>query len=94
MSKGYIDADGHIMEKAEDIIRYLEEPWRSLEPVIARRLLPSGDQFHTPRIRRQGIFDEAVGSGHWLEYFDKTGIEFTASGPFRARSSIDAKRSS
>ena len=29
MSKGYVDADGHIMEKAEKLIQYLEEPWRS-----------------------------------------------------------------
>jgi hypothetical protein len=30
MTRGYVDADGHIME----LITYLEEPWRSLEPVI------------------------------------------------------------
>ena len=34
MAKGYIDADGHIMEKADELISYLEEPWRSAEPVI------------------------------------------------------------
>ena len=48
MSKGYVDADGHIMEKAEELIKYLEEPWRSAEQVIPRRLLPTGDDFHTP----------------------------------------------
>jgi len=77
MSKGYVDADGHIMEKAEDLIKYLEEPWRSAEPVIPRRLLPTGDDFHTPRIRRKGIFNEAVGPEHWLDYLAKTGLEFT-----------------
>ena len=41
MSKGYVDADGHIMEKAEELIKYLEEPWRSAEQVIPRRLLPT-----------------------------------------------------
>ena len=61
MAKGYIDADGHIMEKADELISYLEEPWRSAEPVVPRRLLPTGDDFHTPRIRRKGIFNEAVG---------------------------------
>jgi hypothetical protein len=45
MTRGYVDADGHIW--SEELITYLEEPWRSLEPVIPRRLLPSGDQFHT-----------------------------------------------
>ncbi|TMA78739.1 MAG: hypothetical protein E6J74_41355 [Deltaproteobacteria bacterium] len=77
MSKGYVDADGHIMEKAEELIKYLEEPWRSAEPVIPRRLLPTGDDFHTPRIRRKGIFNEAVGPEHWLDYLAKTGLEFT-----------------
>ena len=77
MSKGYVDADGHIMEKADELIQYLEEPWRSAEPVIARRLLPTGDDFHTPRIRRKGIFNEAVGPEHWLDYLAKTGLEFT-----------------
>jgi len=77
MSKGYVDADGHIMEKAEELIQYLEEPWRSADPVIPRRLLPTGDDFHTPRIRRKGIFNEAVGPEHWLDYLAKTGLEFT-----------------
>ena len=77
MSKGYVDADGHIMENPQELIRYLEEPWRSAEPVVPRRLLPSGDDFHTPRIRRKGIFNEAVGPEHWLDYLAKTGLEFT-----------------
>jgi predicted TIM-barrel fold metal-dependent hydrolase len=84
MSRGYVDADGHIMEKAEELITYLEEPWRSLEPVIPRRLLPSGDQFHTPRMRRKGIFDESVGPEKWLEYLEKTGLEFTVLYPTAA----------
>ena len=84
MSKGFIDADGHIMEKAERLIQYLDEPWRSLEPVIPRRLLPSGDQFHTPRMRRKGIFIEDVGPDDWLKYLDKTGLEFTVLYPTAA----------
>src|SRR4029077_20351546 len=77
MSKGYIDADGHIIEKAEELIKYLEEPWRMAEPVIPRRLLPTGDDFHTPRIRRKGIFNEAVCPEHSLEYLEKTRVELT-----------------
>jgi predicted TIM-barrel fold metal-dependent hydrolase len=72
------------MEKPDELITYLEEPWRSLEPVIPRRLLPSGDQFHTPRIRRKGIFDESVGPDKWLEYLEKTGLEFTVLYPTAA----------
>ena len=50
----YVDADGHIMEKTADLISYLEEPWRSNETVAERRLLPSLDEFHTPRFRKKG----------------------------------------
>ena len=84
MSKGYVDADGHVMEKAEELIQYLEEPWRSLEPVIPRRLLPTGDEFHTPRIRRKGIFVESVGPEDWLNYLDKTGLDLTVLYPTAA----------
>jgi hypothetical protein len=50
----YVDADGHIMEKAADFIGYLEEPWRSADTVAERRLLPSLDEFHTPQLRKKG----------------------------------------
>ena len=49
----YVDADGHIMEKAADLIGYLEEPWRSADTVAERRLLPSLDEFHTPRLEKR-----------------------------------------
>src|ERR1043166_2054033 len=73
----YVDADGHIMEKAADLIRYLEEPWRSNDTVSERRLLPSLDEFHTPRFRKKGTFDFTVGPEQWLQYLDKTGLEST-----------------
>jgi predicted TIM-barrel fold metal-dependent hydrolase len=84
MSKGYVDADGHIMEPAQELIQYLDEPWRSSESVIPRRLLPSGDEFHTPRIRRRGIFNEAVGPKQWLAYLEKTGLDYTVLYPTAA----------
>src|SRR5262245_56259603 len=75
----YVDADGHIMEKSADLIRHLEEPWRSNDTVAERRLLPSLDEFHTPRFRKQGTFDFNVGPDQWLQYLDKTGLEFYCS---------------
>lgn len=84
MSKGYIDADGHIMENPQELIQYLDEPWRSSESVVPRRLLPSGDEFHTPRIRRKGIFNEAVGPNEWLAYLEKTGLDYTVLYPTAA----------
>ena len=77
MSRGYVDSDGHIMEKAEEFFEYFEEPWRSCDTLTPSRVVPSGDEFHTPRIRRKGIFDWSVGPEQWLEYLDKTGLEFT-----------------
>jgi predicted TIM-barrel fold metal-dependent hydrolase len=76
MSGGYVDADGHIMEKTADFIQYFEEPWRSADTLTERRLLPTLDEFHTPRIRKQGTFDETVGPEKWLKYLDKTGLEY------------------
>jgi len=73
----YVDADGHIMEKTADLISHLEEPWRSNETVAERRLLPSLDEFHTPRFRKKGTFDFNVGPEQWLLYLDKTGLEST-----------------
>jgi hypothetical protein len=73
----YVDADGHIMEKTADLIGYLEEPWRSADTVTERRLLPSLDEFHTPRFRKKGTFDFNVGPEQWLQYLDKTGLEST-----------------
>ena len=73
----YVDADGHIMEKAADLIGFLEEPWRSAETVAERRLLPSLDEFHTPQLRKKGTFDFNVGPEQWLQYLDKTGLEST-----------------
>lgn len=73
----YVDADGHIMEKAADLIGYLEEPWRSADTVAERRLLPSLDEFHTPQLRKKGTFDFNVGPEQWLQYLDKTGLEST-----------------
>jgi len=84
MSQGYVDADGHIMENFEELFEYFDEPWRSCDTLIPSRVLPSGDEFHTTRIRRKGIFNWAVGPEEWLAYLDKTGLEFTVLYPTAA----------
>jgi hypothetical protein len=42
-----------------------------------RRVLPSLDRFHTPRLeeRKPGTFDPSVGPEKWLQFLDKTGLE-------------------
>ena len=77
MAKSYVDSDGHIMENVQELIEFLEEPYKGSEMVMSAPLLPSLDKFHTPRIRKKGVFDRTVGPERWLEFLDKTGIEYT-----------------
>ncbi len=77
MAKSYVDSDGHIMENVQELIEFLEEPYKGSEMVLSAPLLPSLDKFHTPRIRKKGVFDRTVGPERWLEFLDKTGIEYT-----------------
>ena len=78
MVKNYVDADGHVMENEQELLEFLEEPFRSM-PSRPRQLLPSLDRFHTPRVRarKPGTFDPTVGPERWLEFLDRTGIEYT-----------------
>jgi predicted TIM-barrel fold metal-dependent hydrolase len=61
--------------------RTLSRIWKNLGGATIqsaeRRLLPSLDEFHTPRFRKKGTFDFNVGPEQWLQYLDKTGLEST-----------------
>lgn len=85
MSKGYVDADGHIME-GQDLGDFLSREWGT--GVELGSVLPSLDRFHTPnqaqRYRRPGAFDRSVGPERWLEFLEKTGIEYTVLYPTNA----------
>lgn len=82
MPSGYVDGDGHIMENDEVLTEYLEEPFAGRR---SRVLLPSFDRFHQPSVspqgvagpRHEGTFDRTMGPERWLEFLDKTGIEYT-----------------
>ena len=79
MSHGYVDADGHVMENAEELEAVLEPPFDSPD---RRRgtLLPSLDHFHTSfdgTPRAPGTFDRAIGAERWLEFLDRTGLEYS-----------------
>lgn len=77
MTATYVDADGHIMEDMEQISAFLEPPFKD------GRLadLPSLDRFHVPTStrgpRREGTFDRTVDAQRWLQFLDRTGIEYT-----------------
>jgi len=79
MSKNYVDSDGHVMENERELNDFIEEPFKGIGYVTSRRMLPSLDRFHTARIegRKKGTFDRTVGPEKWLEFLNKTGLEYT-----------------
>jgi uncharacterized protein len=77
MSKGYVDADGHVMENAEDILGFVRAPFNNRG---TRNWIPSLDHFHTPADgtpRTPGTFDPNTGPEQWLEFLEKTGTDYT-----------------
>jgi len=77
MSKGYVDADGHVMEDADDLIRFVKAPFNNRG---TRNWIPSLDHFHTPADgtpRTPGTFDPNTGPEQWLEFLGKTETEYT-----------------
>ena len=79
MARNYVDSDGHVMENERELNDFIEEPFRGFGYVTTRRMLPSLDRFHTARVegRRPGTFDPTVGPEKWIEFLDKTGLEFS-----------------
>ena len=77
MPNKYVDCDGHVMEKVDEMISYVGEPFKTTGHMNPRRMLPSLDRFHTPRLeeRKPGTFDPNVGPEKWLQFLDKTGLE-------------------
>jgi predicted TIM-barrel fold metal-dependent hydrolase len=73
----YVDCDGHVMEKVDELIGYVGEPFKTTGHLNPRRILPTLDRFHTPRLeeRKAGTFDPNVGPEKWLQFLEKTGLE-------------------
>jgi len=65
------------MEKVDELISYVSEPFKTTGHMNPRRMLPSLDRFHTPRLeeRKPGTFDPNVGPEKWLQFLNKTGLE-------------------
>ena len=65
MPNKYVDCDGHVMEKVDEMISYVGEPFKTTGHMNPRRMLPSLDRFHTPRLeeRKPGTFDPNCRSG-------------------------------
>ena len=80
MPNKYVDCDGHVMEQVDELISYVGEPFKTTGHMNPRRILPTLDRFHTPRLeeRKPGTFDPSVGPEKWLQFLDKMGLEFSA----------------
>src|SRR5207249_11759240 len=77
MPSRYVDADGHVLENLREVSEFLED---SFAGARAEALLPSLDRFHTPRavqFRIPGTFDRSIGPERWIEFLDKTGLEYS-----------------
>lgn len=87
MSKGYVDCDGHIMENERELREFVEEPFASARNLTMRRMLPSLDRFHTVTTSRDlsdnGTFDLNIDPEKWLEFLDRTGLDYTVLYPTR-----------
>ncbi|HEY6368876.1 MAG TPA: amidohydrolase family protein [Candidatus Binatia bacterium] len=79
MPNRYVDCDGHVMERIDEISEFIGEPFRTTGHINPRRSLPSLDRFHTPRLeeRKPGTFDPSVGPEKWLQFLEKTGLEYS-----------------
>jgi uncharacterized protein len=79
MAHRYADCDGHVMENSDELVKYVGEPFKTTGHMNPRRILPSLDRFHTPRLeeRKPGTFDPSVGPEKWVQFLDKANLEFS-----------------
>jgi predicted TIM-barrel fold metal-dependent hydrolase len=79
MATHYVDSDGHVMERVDEIAKLIERQNGIEGEIHVRRMVPSLDRFHTPRLQRRtpGTFDPAIGPERWMEFLNKTGLEYS-----------------
>jgi len=79
MGNGYVDCDGHVMERIDEIAELIGRRNGIEGEINARRMVPSLDRFHTPRLARRtpGTFDPTIGPDRWMEFLEKTGLEYS-----------------
>jgi predicted TIM-barrel fold metal-dependent hydrolase len=80
MNDHFVDADGHIMENLEQIAGFMDEPFNAPDRWGASAsMIPSLDNFHTPADgtpRTPGTFDRSTGPEQWVQFMEKTGIDY------------------
>ena len=79
MAERYADADGHVMENEQEMNEFVEAPFNNRDYWTFRQMLPTLDAFHTPNglPRQPGTFDPTIGPERWLEFLDRTGLEWS-----------------
>jgi predicted TIM-barrel fold metal-dependent hydrolase len=79
MGTGYVDCDGHVMERVDEIAELIGRRNGIEGEINPRRMVPSLDRFHTPRLARRtpGTFDPTIGPERWMEFLEKTGLEYS-----------------
>ena len=53
MPNKHVDCDGHVMEVTDELISFVGEPFKTTGHMNPRRVLPSLDRFHTPRLEER-----------------------------------------
>ena len=53
MANKRVDCDGHVMEVTDELISFVGEPFKTTGHMNPRRVLPSLDRFHTPRLEER-----------------------------------------
>jgi predicted TIM-barrel fold metal-dependent hydrolase len=66
------------MENERELNEFFEDPYKNTRYISLQQMLPRLDGFHTPRVEtlRGTTFDRTVGPEKWLEFLDKTQIEY------------------
>jgi predicted TIM-barrel fold metal-dependent hydrolase len=73
-----IDADGHVVERDDQIFKYLDEPFRGREDVLTVPFFPSLDGWHRAARRiadGKGRRMSAPQAKEWLAFVDEAGVE-------------------
>src|SRR5207248_4916472 len=76
---GMLDADGHLIERDEELLEYTEAPYKGNNTLLGFPFFPTLDGYHRGAIMaRLGIHKGyTINAKTWLEFLDGTGIEST-----------------
>ncbi len=77
MHRPVIDADGHVVERDEQLFKYLEAPFRGRDDLLTVPFFPSLDGWHRAARRvadGKGRAMSAPQATEWLAFLDRAGI--------------------